>query len=84
MFLKNISFHGVLLENIQAIGHKDWSTVHHLLQEGIEAGVVKPLKVYPYGKTQLEEAFRFMAEGKHAGKIVIKVCNRVLPSLSWC
>ena len=54
-------------------GNKLWSQVHQLVQEGIDSGVVQPLTVHSFSRYQLEEAFRFVAEGEHIGKAVIKV-----------
>ena len=44
-----------------------------MVEEGIANRVVTPLKhtVFPY--TEVEAAFRHMAEGVHIGKIVIQV-----------
>lgn len=37
----------------------------------LKAGLIQPLISTVYDATQLEEAFRFMASGKHIGKILI-------------
>ena len=44
-----------------------------MVEEGMANRVVTPLKhtVFPY--TEVEAAFRHMAEGVHIGKIVIQV-----------
>lgn len=47
--------------------------VYDLLCEGIVKGEVKPIKTHLFKKEQIEDAFRFMASGKHIGKVVIKV-----------
>lgn len=44
-----------------------------LLDQGIKQGVIKPLKTNVYPANQIEQAFRFMASGKHMGKIVLKI-----------
>ena len=72
-FLKNITFHGVLLDALFGEGDPDWPEVSGLLREGIAAGAVVPLRTTTFDKEQVEEAFRFMAQGKHIGKVVIKV-----------
>ena len=43
------------------------------MNDGIERKVIKPLSRHVFDKTQAEEAFRFMANGKHVGKVVIKM-----------
>ena len=72
-FLKNITFHGVLLDALFEQGNQDWMDVYQLLTSGIESGVVKPLATTTFHKESIEDAFRFMAQGKHVGKVLIKV-----------
>lgn len=52
---------------------KDTQRIYQLIKDGIDRGVVKPLKrtVFPFDRS--EEAFRFMASGKHVGKVLIKI-----------
>ena len=57
----------------------------------IKAGIVKPLKTNVFDACDVEEAFRYMASGKHIGKVLLKIRNnasdieslpiRVLPKL---
>ena len=46
-----------------------------MLNEGIKAGVVQPLNTTVFEKEQIEDAFRFMAQGKHIGKVLVKVSS---------
>lgn len=78
-FLKNIAFHGILLD---ALMDRDSSsplieahkkTVSKLVLDGIATGVVRPLKSNLFDMDSTEQAFRFMATGKHIGKVVIKI-----------
>lgn len=73
VFLKNVSFHGILLDALFEEGNQEWSDVYRLLKKGIEEGVVKPLKTTVFKRDQVEEAFRYMAQGKHIGKVVLQV-----------
>jgi fatty acid synthase len=73
LFLKNISFHGILLDALFEEGNQDWQTVSNLMLAGIENGAVKPLPTTVFDKDDLEGAFRFMAQGKHIGKVLLKV-----------
>ncbi|KAJ8319449.1 hypothetical protein KUTeg_004540 [Tegillarca granosa] len=73
IFLKNISFHGILLDALFEDGNRDWEEVSALLCGGIKSGAVRPLKTTVFSKDQLENAFRFMAQGKHIGKVLIQV-----------
>lgn len=78
-FLKNISFHGILLDALFGTNHSSASIQSHrgsvakLLQDGIKSGAVRPLKSTIFGINDTEEAFRYMASGKHIGKVVLKV-----------
>eukprot|EP00061_Rhincodon_typus_P018470 g47648.t1 len=73
VFLKNIAFHGILLDALFEEGNKEWEEVSELLKDGIRSGVVKPLKTTVFDRDDVESAFRFMAQGKHIGKVVLKV-----------
>ncbi|NWX15444.1 FAS synthase, partial [Aegotheles bennettii] len=73
LFLKNVAFHGILLDAIFEGGNKEWEVVSELLKKGIKDGVVTPLRSTVFNKEEVEAAFRFMAQGKHIGKVMIKV-----------
>ena len=82
VFLKNISFHGILLDALFSDENiVERKKVVKLVSEGIQNGVVKPLprKVFDIG--QAEEAFRFMASGKHIGKVILNIRNETHPEL---
>lgn len=62
VFLKNVTFHGILLDAImdQTVGNKeDWLECAKLLEEGINSGVVKPLASTIFSSDKAEEAFRY-------------------------
>ena len=44
-----------------------------LVDEGLKTGVVKPLTSHIFDNTCPEEAFRFMASGKHIGKVLLRM-----------
>lgn len=73
IFLKNITFHGILLDALFAGSSSDWREVSKLVTEGMETGLVKPLKATVFERDDVENAFRFMAQGRHIGKVVIQV-----------
>ncbi|XP_060027688.1 fatty acid synthase [Erinaceus europaeus] len=75
IFLKNISFHGILLDALFDENNSDWQEVSGLLRAGIRDGVVQPLKCTLFSKEHVEDAFRYMAQGKHIGKVVVQVCE---------
>lgn len=78
-FLKNIAFHGILLDALfgpavnssNIASHK--KRVAQLVKDGIKSGAVRPLKSSIFDMNKSEEAFRFMATGKHIGKVVLKI-----------
>ncbi|XP_049519228.1 LOW QUALITY PROTEIN: fatty acid synthase-like [Dermacentor silvarum] len=82
VFLKGVTFHGILLELLlrdDAFAVAEWRCVAELLRSGIASGAVQPLDVIQYPKEQAEEAFRFMASGKHIGKIVLEIREEETP-----
>ncbi|KAG5865371.1 Fatty acid synthase, partial [Gonioctena quinquepunctata] len=70
---KGASFHGVMLDQLMSCTSSVRAKVMKDLRKGMKNGCVKPLDATVFEKDQLEEAFRFMASGKHMGKVVIKV-----------
>jgi fatty acid synthase len=82
VFLKNITFHGILLDALFEGDNDDWTTVSALLADGVKNGAVRPLKSSTFEKEDVEGAFRFMAQGKHIGKVVIKVQEDITQPLS--
>uniref|UniRef100_A0A0K8V335 Fatty acid synthase n=1 Tax=Bactrocera latifrons TaxID=174628 RepID=A0A0K8V335_BACLA len=73
VFLKNTSFHGILLDSVMEGEEEMQNRVVSLVAEGIKNGAVRPLPTSVFNELQVEQAFRFMASGRHIGKVVIKV-----------
>ena len=73
IFLKNTTFHGILLDSLFDNPNEDWQRVHALVEQGIQNGVVQPLHSTVFHANEIEQAFRFMSQGKHMGKVVLKV-----------
>ncbi|XP_057319878.1 fatty acid synthase-like [Microplitis mediator] len=74
-FEKGISFHGILLDNVFTASSERKKCMHTLLQKGLDNGFIKPLVRTVFPKDNLEAAFRYMAAGKHIGKVLIKVID---------
>ncbi|XP_014671172.1 PREDICTED: fatty acid synthase-like [Priapulus caudatus] len=72
VFLRNIAFHGILLDALFDPDNDDWMRVRHLVAEGIASGAVRPLTATVFARDNVEEAFRFMAQGKHIGKVLVQ------------
>lgn len=75
IFLRNVSFHGILLDALFDEGNPDWQPVADLITEGLKTGVVRPLQSTVFDKSDIESAFRYMAQGKHIGKVLIKLLD---------
>lgn len=68
VFLKNTTFHGILLDALFDSDSPEKREVRRLVTEGIQSGAVRPLPKTVYNENQVEQAFRFMASGRHIGK----------------
>ncbi|GFY74595.1 fatty acid synthase [Trichonephila inaurata madagascariensis] len=76
LFLKNISLHGIVLDAIWEDTQCNLSAKKELVQllyDGIASGCVRPLNSIIFDYKEAENAFRYMASGKHIGKVVIKI-----------
>ncbi|OAD52584.1 Fatty acid synthase [Eufriesea mexicana] len=73
VFLKNASFHGILLDAICEEDGPERKEVVRLVSEGIKSGAVRPLPSTVFSEQQIEQSFRFMATGKHIGKVLLKI-----------
>lgn len=71
IFLKEISFHGVILENLfdPDVNKADKINLRNSLADGLKNGAIKPLVRKIFEKNEVEAAFRYMADGKHMGKV---------------
>lgn len=88
LFLKNVAFHGILLDALFEEGNQEWEEVSQCLQQGIVGGVVQPLRTTVFDKDQVEQAFRYMAQGKHIGKVLVQVSevfvlDLPIPTCMW-
>ncbi|XP_031346518.1 fatty acid synthase-like [Photinus pyralis] len=53
--------------------HNQKHTLQQILSKFLKQGAVKPLSLTTFNMDQVEEAYRYMAAGKHIGKVVVKV-----------
>ncbi|XP_033097231.1 fatty acid synthase-like, partial [Anneissia japonica] len=82
VFLRNVAFHGILLDALFEDGNDEWQMVADLVTAGIKSGAVTPIRTTVFEKSDVEGAFRYMAQGKHIGKVLVKVRDSVEPSFS--
>nr|XP_022920511.1 fatty acid synthase-like [Onthophagus taurus] len=67
-------FEGIMLDQLFTTGIDRFKEMlSNLIRDGLLNGSIKPLVRTVFNMDQIEEAFRFMASGKHIGKVVIKV-----------
>ncbi|XP_054157438.1 fatty acid synthase-like [Oppia nitens] len=78
--LVNKTFHGIQVDTLFVVNDKtsktmlkDRKMIWELISDGIARGVVVPLDRSVYPSDKCEEAFRFMASGKHVGKVLVKI-----------
>ncbi|XP_077489973.1 fatty acid synthase-like [Amblyomma americanum] len=74
--VRGISFHSIVPERLHSSclsTEKDKRRVRALVREGITAGAVRPLVAKRFARDQAEEAFRFVASGKHVGKVLLEI-----------
>ncbi|PZC73265.1 hypothetical protein B5X24_HaOG209733 [Helicoverpa armigera] len=72
-FLKETSFHGIMLDYIFDQTYAFRKRLQDLLLSGIENGAVRPLTYCTFEANEVETAFRYMAAGKHIGKVIVKI-----------
>ncbi|KAJ8679083.1 hypothetical protein QAD02_014870 [Eretmocerus hayati] len=72
-FLNEISFHGIMLDNLFNAEPAQKRKLRDVMSQGLSNGAIKPLTRTVFPKDQLEAAFRYMAAGKHIGKVIIKI-----------
>lgn len=77
----NKTFHGILLDKLfdeDDVGpafQNQLKLVLETMRCGLDErnGFIKPIKYTMFERHQIEEAFRFMATGKHMGKVLIEI-----------
>jgi fatty acid synthase len=72
-FLKDISIHGIDLGNTLLNNQNETQRLYRLFKKGIKSRVVKPLDRTVFEIHQVEDAFRFMGQAKHIGKVLIRI-----------
>lgn len=89
--MKNKTFHGILLDNLLDFGSNIHPTIEkhrgmiwELMEAGMRDGVVKPIHRTIFAADKAEEAFRYIASGKHIGKVVLKIRDEELPDENGC
>jgi fatty acid synthase len=64
VFLKETSFHGVMLDEVVSGRSEISKILRDILDEGISTGVVQPLPRTVFPDTEMEQAFRYSCDGE--------------------
>jgi len=75
-FKKNLSFFAVDLQRIDKDRPEMIGELWREVSELISAGVVKPLPYKAFQAAEVSDAFHYMAQGKHIGKILVRFDDR--------
>jgi fatty acid synthase len=59
VFLKETSFHGVMLDELFTSSPEFKKKLHDIMTEGVAAGAVRPLPRTVFPTTEVEQAFRY-------------------------
>lgn len=70
---KDAVFHGVCLDRFFNAEPRLKAMLSKLIVGGIRNGSIKPLRRICFGENEVVSAYRYMATGKHTGKVLIKV-----------
>jgi hypothetical protein len=62
VFLKETSFHGVMLDKLISEDSDTMNILQDIITEGISAGVVQPLPRTVFTDTETEQAFRYSCD----------------------
>lgn len=73
LFLKEISFHGVMLDALFYGCKEEKKMMRAGVQDLLDKGAAKPLVRTVFEQDQLEHVFRYMGAGKHIGKVLLRV-----------
>ncbi|XP_065217079.1 fatty acid synthase-like [Planococcus citri] len=72
-FVNNISFHSIQLDLMMLTNRYLTLAMKEKVSELLNQGIIKPIQRTIFQADEIESAFRFMATGKHTGKILIKI-----------
>ena len=71
-FNQNLSFSSIDFDRMHLDRPEEVDRLVNSVMRGFEAGYLKPLPVTVFKASDVADAFRFMAQSKHIGKVVVK------------
>ncbi|XP_015113057.1 fatty acid synthase [Diachasma alloeum] len=72
-FSNGISFYAILVDKMFHSSEETRDELHGLMLRLLDVGAIKPLNFTIFSRDEIEPAFRYMASGKHIGKIILKI-----------
>ncbi|XP_015113123.1 fatty acid synthase [Diachasma alloeum] len=72
-FSKGISFYGIMLDKFLTAPSGKKRKLHRLVQRLLDERIIKPLNFTIFNRCDIESAFKYMAAGKHIGKVILKI-----------
>jgi len=72
-FLRELTFHAVMVDNMFKAPDEDKLILKKLLDDDMKRGIIKPLNTNVFNADEIENAFRLLASGKQIGKVVLKI-----------
>lgn len=72
-FKEGQQFFGIMLDHCLNMDQYKKHYIHKLIQESLDKNMIKPLITTVFEHEEIEPAFRYMATGKHMGKVVVKI-----------
>eukprot|EP00808_Paulinella_micropora_P018901 g31967.t1 len=73
-FIHNITFVGIDIDQVFEVPD-EMEELSRRFQAGLSSGVVQPLESTLFSYSQLPEAMRYLASGRHTGKVVIDMAE---------
>ncbi|KAJ8919480.1 hypothetical protein NQ315_002101, partial [Exocentrus adspersus] len=73
LFQKEASIQGVMLDQLFNEPPQIKKKLMKLMLDGLKYGAIKPLNRTVFKYNEIEQAFRYMATGKHKGKVLIQL-----------
>lgn len=67
------TFTAVLVDNYFKAPREQRMKLKDLVQKDISNGIIKPLNSTVFPATEVTQAFRYLASGKHVGKVILKI-----------
>lgn len=72
-FSQSNTFHAIFVDLLMYGDEEPQKHLQSLMEEGFRNGTIIPLDSTVYEASHVEEAFRYLASGKHIGKVLVKI-----------